>query len=170
MRTVMLRLRQLMLAAFLAALLVPVAASTAQADEGGCSTPLQTFTFVAAVPGSVVGLPGNPIATITTLECFTGSIATGTFTVTVSTSIGTQTIGSGTLIAFHSGCQVAAFFEGKTVLNQQFEGSLWFDCVNGKTIVDFDDVGTVTVTFKCYLVGSTYYCLPGVPTFTAAHN
>jgi hypothetical protein len=122
----------------------------------------------------VVGLPGlpaNQVATITTSECFrpptpTGIvIATGTFIVTV----GSSAIGSGTLIAFHQGCNVAALFEGKVLLDQQFAGLLTFNCGAGTTIVHFDDVGTVTVTFTCTApTPTTYICTPGTPQFVPA--
>jgi hypothetical protein len=167
MRTLKLRLRQLTLAALLVALLVPAGAATAKA-AGSCATPLQTFTFVGVLP--VVGLPGlpaNQVATITTHECFVGSTATGTFVVTV----GTETIGTGTLIAFHSGCRVAAFFAGHTVLNQPFSGVLLFNCGFGTTVVHFEDVGTVTLSFHCTNIGTTYNCLPtGAPVFVASDD
>jgi hypothetical protein len=122
----------------------------------------------------VVGLPGlpaNQVATITTSECFrpptpTGIvIATGTFIVTV----GSSAIGAGTLIAFHQGCYVTALFEGKTLFNQEFAGLLTFNCGAGKTIVHFDDVGTVTVSFTCTApTFTTYTCTPGTPEFVPA--
>ena len=149
MRTLVFRLRQLTIAALLVALMVPVAAATARADGGGCATPLQSFTFIAVLP--VPGVPAGQLGTITTSECLsptpTGAvIATGTFKVTVSG----QVIGAGTLYAVHQGFAVAAVFEGEILsIDKDFSGSLTFNGSTGQTIVHFEDVGTVTVTFHC---------------------
>jgi hypothetical protein len=170
MNAIALRLRQLTLAAFLVALLVPVAASTARAEGGTCASPAH-FTFVVGLPPGLPGLPATGV--ITTTECFNAPtagavVATGTFVVTA----GGVTIGAGTLIAFHYGCAVLAFFEG-TALNHEFNGTLTFSCVagtttgSGTTVVHFEDIGTISVSFACTGVGTaSYSCAPtGPPTF-----
>jgi hypothetical protein len=154
------------------ALLVPVAAATAQA-AATCSTPQQSFTFV------------TPIGTITTCESFTAiapgiSTARGTF---IIISVGGQPVATGELFAIHAGACVLASFEGTTsapvVLTplltlpagQEFSGSLVFNCPGtppgvGQTTVRFEDIGSVTVTFACTPTISGYSCAPtGQPTF-----
>jgi hypothetical protein len=162
MRDFGLRVRRLTLAAFLVALLVPVVAATAHADEGTCANP-QTFTFVAALPGSVIGLPGNPIGVITTHECFSGSTSTGTFAITVSS----QTIATGTLFAVHSTCSVAAWFEGEIITGHDFSGTLHFNPCStppsGSTTVTIEDVGTATATFYCTAAGCAPVSVSFVP-------
>ena len=162
MRTLMLHLRQLTLAAFLVALLVPVAAATVRADAGSCSPPRQSFTFV------------TPLGAITTCESFTTvapgiSTATGTFVIVGANG---QPVATGELFAIHAGTCVLASFEGTTsaavVLTtsltlpagQEFSGSLAFNCDPshpgvGRTVVHFEDVGTVTASFLC---STTFQC------------
>jgi hypothetical protein len=173
-RTLALRIRQLTLAGMLVALLVPVAASTAQA-AGTCSAPQLSFTFV------------TPIGTITTCESFTTiapgiSTARGTFII----SAGAQPVATGELFAIHAGSCVLASFEGTTTspvvltplltlpAGQEFSGSLVFNCITtapgaGLTIIHFEGIGTVTVGFSCGLTSTGYSCAPtGLPTFVPA--
>jgi hypothetical protein len=137
-----------MMAAFLSALVVPVGASSAQAD--GCSSP-QTYTFIVAMPGGQIG-------TIRTQECFSGGTSTGTFLVTV----GNQTVGGGTLTALHSGCLFSANFEGKT--DREFTGWVDFHCGSGNATVEFKGFGLLNQGFICAQDGDTNRCAPdGAP-------